>query len=72
MDGRTLGMPRRGSFYHHLYVDIVCLLKTQHALPLIAPMVAAERNISEEIVWWVYRKFVRPQLRAGTPIVRLV
>lgn len=69
---KVVKRPPRGSFHYMLYVDLVCLLKQRHDLNLAVKWIAGERGLSQFHVLSIYRRYVKPQLRHGTPIGALV
>lgn len=67
-----LRRPQRGSFHHRVYVDLVCGMKAREKRRILVSRIADARGMRRVQVMYIYDRYVRPQLRAGTRIAGLV
>ena len=64
--------PRRGSFYHRVYVDLVCALKMRESGSIVIRRVAEDRRQPKSLIRHIYKRYILPQYRAGIKTADLV
>jgi len=69
--------PRRGSFRHRIYIDLIIGQRLRRGGVIkqkrrqLFGDIAAKRGVHRRVVRKIYDRFIRPQMRAGVDIVDL-